>query len=48
MATACRKESAPLAYTIRAITTSRKGIREGDMARTFKLCFWYDETNMEN
>jgi hypothetical protein len=48
MTTACRKESTPLAYTIRTVTAGRKGIRRGDMARTFKLCFWYDETNMEN
>jgi hypothetical protein len=48
MTTAGRKKSTSLAHAGVAVTTGRKGIRRGDMARTFKLCFWYDETNMEN
>jgi hypothetical protein len=48
MTTAGRKKSTSLAHAIRAITTGRKGIRRGDMARTFELRFWDDETNMEN
>jgi hypothetical protein len=48
MTPAGRKESAPVAHTGVAVTTGRKGIRRGDMARTFRLCFWDDETQMEN
>jgi hypothetical protein len=47
MTTAGRKESTPLAHAGVAVTTGRKGIRRGDMARTFKLRFWDDEANME-
>jgi len=48
MTTACRKESTPLAYTIRTVTAGRKGIRRGDMARAFELRFWDDEADLEN
>jgi len=46
MATAGRKESTPLAHTKRAVTTRRKGIRGGDMARTLELRFGEDEANI--
>jgi hypothetical protein len=48
MTTACRKESTPLAYTIRTVTAGRKGFRGVDMARAFELRFWDDKSNMEN
>jgi len=48
MTTAGRKESTPLADTVSAVTTRRKSVIGKGRARTFKLCFWYDETNMDN
>jgi hypothetical protein len=47
MTTASRKESAPLAHTGVAVTTGRKGIQRGDIARTLELRFWNDEADME-
>jgi hypothetical protein len=48
MATTGRKESTSLAHTGITVTTGRKGIRGGNMARAFELRFRDDKSDMKN